>query len=73
MDNIHDALNLSMEQTRWILKRIVDGENTLIADILFANPMQLMDVMVCAAAMLNSLQRTCPEAVDKLFTKELPD
>ena len=73
MDNIHDALNLSMEQTRWILKRIVDGENTLIAEILFANPMQLIDVMVCAAAMLKSLQETCPEAVDALFTKELPD
>ena len=73
MDDIHDALNLSMEQTRYLLKRIVDGENTLIADLIVTNPFQLLDVIICAASMLKAVEKSSPEVFESLFVKELPN
>ena len=73
MDDIHDTLGLSMEQTRYLLKRIVDGENRLVSDLIMTNPFQLMDVLLCAATMLGAVERKAPEVFEELFTKVLPD
>lgn len=66
-------LGLSMEQTRSLLKRMVDGENRLIADLLVNNPIQLMDVMICASSMIEWIRKLHPDTVDAMFAKELPD
>lgn len=70
---VRDELDLSMEQTRYLLKRIVDGENGLVADLIMTNPFQLMDVVLCAATMLDAVRRKAPEVFEELFTKVLPD
>ena len=73
MADIHETLGLSMEQTRYLLKRIVDGENRLVSDLIMTNPFQLMDVVLCAATMLEAVRRKAPEVFEELFTKVLPD
>ena len=71
--DIHDVLGFSMEQTRWLLKRIVDGENELISRLVFTDPLQLLDVMICAATLIASMQKHHPEIVEKFWAKELPN
>ena len=68
-----DALGFSMEQTRWLLKRIVDGENRLISGLILHDPMQLLDVMVCAATLIAAIQKRHPEIVEEFWTKAMPN